>query len=117
MITSLPRSTPESQDVSSQRILNFLRTIEQPGLEFHSFMLVRQGQVVAEGGGERYAPELPHVLYSYSKSFCPTAAGFAVDENLFSLDDRVVSFFPQDRPADLSPNLALMRVRDLLAMA
>ncbi len=70
-----------------------------------------------KAGGNPTRPNCRTCCISYSKSFCSTAAGFAVDEKRFSLDDRVVSFFPEERPADLSPNLALMRVRDLLAMA
>ncbi len=34
-----------------------------------------------------------------------------------SLDDEVLKFFPNDVPAEPSPNLKAMRVRDLLRMA
>ncbi|MFN8492474.1 MAG: hypothetical protein U0350_33040 [Caldilineaceae bacterium] len=34
-----------------------------------------------------------------------------------TVEDRVVSFFPEDLPVDVSENLAAMSVRDLLAMA
>jgi CubicO group peptidase (beta-lactamase class C family) len=32
-------------------------------------------------------------MYSVSKSWTSTAAGFAVNEGLLSLDDKVISFF------------------------
>ena len=48
-ISSLPRSTPQSQGVSSTAVLNFLDDTAKKGLELHSFMLVRHGQVIAEG--------------------------------------------------------------------
>ena len=37
-------------------------------------------------------------------------------EGLLTVDDRVVDYFPDDLPADISDNLAAMRVRDLLTM-
>ena len=61
-------------------------------------------------------PKPRHSLYSLSKSFTSTAVGLAVAEGKLSVDDSVVSFFPQDVPADISDNLKAMRVIDLLRM-
>jgi CubicO group peptidase (beta-lactamase class C family) len=83
----------------------------------HSFMLVRHGQVVAEGWWGPYDARTPHVLYSLSKSFTSTAVGLAVSEGKLSLDDEVLKFFPEDAPAEPSTNLRSMRVRDLLRMS
>lgn len=82
----------------------------------NSFMLVRHGQVVAEGWWAPYDRDTPHVLYSLSKSFTSTAVGFAVAEGKLSLDDLVIKFFPDEAPAEPSVNLRAMRVRDLLRM-
>ncbi len=83
----------------------------------HSFMLVRHGHVVAEGWWSPYDARTPHVLYSLSKSFTSTAVGLAVSEGRLSLDDEVLKFFPEEAPAEPSPNLRQMRVRDLLRMS
>jgi hypothetical protein len=40
----------------------------------------------------------------------------AAAEGLLSVDDRVISFFPDETPAEVSDNLAAMRVHDLLSM-
>lgn len=114
---SLPRSTPEAQGIASDTILGFVDAVEQNQLELHSLMLVRHGQVVAEGWWKPYGPDLPHMLYSLSKSFTSTAAGLAIAEGRFSLDDTVLSFFPDDAPSEISNNLAAMRVRHLLSMS
>ncbi|WP_128547351.1 serine hydrolase domain-containing protein [Larkinella soli] len=113
----LPRSLPESQGVASTGILNFVNAVEAGKLNLHSLMVVRHGQVVAEGWWAPYAPDLKHTLYSLSKSFTSTAVGLAVAEGRLKVDDKVVSFFPEDLPATISPNLAAMRVRDLLSMS
>lgn len=113
----LPRSTPEAEGVASASVLAFLDGAEKAGLELHGLVLLRHGKTVAEGWWRPYAPDRPHMLYSLSKSFTATAAGLAAHEGRFSLDDQVVSFFPDEAPAEVSANLAAMRVRDLLTMS
>ena len=113
----LPGSAPEAEGVSSAGILAFLDAVQHSKHELHSFMLVRHGRAVAAGWWSPYGPEFNHVLYSLSKSFTSTAVGFAVAEGKLRLEDRVVSFFPKDRPENVSDHLAALRVKDLLTMA
>jgi len=103
--------------VSSNAILAFVEDVEANIQELHSFMLLRHGQVLAEGWFAPHGPENPHVLFSLTKSFTSTAVGLAVAENKLSLDDKVLSFFPDDAPKNPSKNLAAMSVRDLLTMS
>jgi CubicO group peptidase (beta-lactamase class C family) len=114
---SLPRSTTEAEGVSSEAILAFVEAAHREANEIHSFMLLRHGQVIAEGWWNPYSPELKHTMYSLSKSFTSTAIGFAVTEKLLTLNDKVVSFFPSDVPDTISTNLARMTVKDLLTMS
>ena len=118
--SALPRSTPEAQGISSAAILAFVEAADRQSATtnaIHSFMLVRHGQVVAEGWWSPYGPDIPHKLFSLSKSFTSTAVGLAIAEGKLSLDDPVLSFFPEDAPANPSPYLKAMRVRDLLIMS
>jgi CubicO group peptidase (beta-lactamase class C family) len=80
-------------------------------------MLVRHGQVIAEGWWKPEAADKPHVLNSVSKSFNATAVGLAIADGKLDLDDPVLKFFPADAPADPSDNLKAMTVRDLLTMS
>lgn len=113
---ALPRSTPSAQGVSGAGISAFLDALAARRLEVHSCMILRHGSVIAEGWWRPYAPEIPHMLFSLSKSFTSTAVGLAVHEGRLSVDDAVISFFPDDLPATVGPNLAAMRVRHLLTM-
>ena len=117
MLNRLPRSSPESQGISSSAILAFVEAVQDQIHELHSLILIRHGQVVAEGWWQPYAPEKLHMLFSLSKSFTSSAIGLAVGEGRLSIDDRVLSFFPEDIPAKISPTLAAMRVRHLLSMS
>jgi CubicO group peptidase (beta-lactamase class C family) len=112
----LPRSAPEAQGVSSADLLAFVEAADAEIDGMHSLMVVRHGQVVAEGWWAPFDPETPHVLYSLSKSFTSTAVGIACAEGKLSLDDDVLKFFPEEAPAEPSANLKAMRVRDLLRM-
>jgi CubicO group peptidase (beta-lactamase class C family) len=112
---ALPRSTPEAQGIASSAVLAWVEALDQiDGM--HSVMLLRHGQVVAEGWWAPYVAADNHELYSLSKSFTSTAVGFAVAEGKLSIDDEVLKFFPGVASADPSANLKAMRVRDLLTM-
>jgi CubicO group peptidase (beta-lactamase class C family) len=117
-VNALPRSSPESQGVDPAGILAFLDTVESaPDIEMHSLMIIRHGQVVAEGWWSPYAPKLVHLLYSLSKSFTSTAAAFAVAEGLLDLDATVLSYFPE-LDADITDHRSRsMLVRHVAAMA
>jgi CubicO group peptidase (beta-lactamase class C family) len=113
----LPRSSPESQGVSSAAILAFIEAADKKIESMNSFMLVRRGHVVAEGWWAPYSAESPHSLYSLSKSFTSTAVGLAIAEGKLKVSDEVLKFFPEDAPKEPSKNLQAMRVSDLLRMS
>jgi CubicO group peptidase (beta-lactamase class C family) len=113
----LPRSNPEAQGVSSEGITNFLDAVAASKNEFHSFMFVRHGKVIAEGWWDPYRADLKHTMYSCSKSFTSTAIGFAVKEKKIRVTDKVISFFPGELPDSVSPYLGALTVKDLLTMS
>jgi CubicO group peptidase (beta-lactamase class C family) len=117
LAADLPRSSPEAQGVSSAAILSFIKATDKNIDSLNSFMLLRHGQVVAEGWWSPYSSDSPHSLYSLSKSFTSTAVGLAIAEGKLSLDDEVLKFFPDDAPAEPNANLKAMRVTDLLRMS
>ena len=113
---NLPRSTPESQGVYSSKIIDFIKTTDEKVDSMHSFMLLRNGHVVAEAWWKPESRSKQHVLWSLSKSFASTAVGLAVAEKKLNIDDKVIQFFPDDLPSEPSKNLKNMSVRDLLTM-
>ena len=112
----LERATPEQVGISSQAVLDFLDQLYREGIEMHAFMLLRHGKVCAEGCWKPYNPQTPHIMFSFSKSLTSTAIGFAVQEGILSLDDRLVDLFPDKAPENPSENLQKCQVRHLLMM-
>jgi CubicO group peptidase (beta-lactamase class C family) len=113
----LPRCTPEAQGISSAALLAFIEALERIP-EMHSLMLLRHGCVAAEGWWSPYGPTRPHMLFSLSKSFTSTAVGLAVAEGRLSVEDLLLTFFPDEVPPEgPDANLAKMRIRHLLSMS
>ncbi|WP_227497087.1 serine hydrolase domain-containing protein [Planctomonas psychrotolerans] len=114
----LRRSSPSAHAVDARGIAAFLDALESaPDVEPHSLMLLRGGEVIAEGWWAPYTPDRPHLLYSLSKSFTSTAVGFAVEEGLLDLDDTVLSHFPEHDADITDPRSRAMRVRHVLSMS
>ena len=113
---SLERCTPESVGISSADILRLMDTFREMGIENHSFMILRHGKVCAEAWAHPMRPEIPHALYSFSKSFAATAIGFAIDEKItvpatgeaLSLDTRLKDIFPAEFAAKKSRTRMMM---------
>lgn len=114
----IPRAeSPESVGVSSKVVKEFLDGMTDSGLEFHSLMVVRHGQVAFSFYQKPFGPSFPHAMYSISKTWTATAIGLAVDEGLFDLDTKIVSIFPEFTPEKTDLNLEALTVRHLLTMS
>jgi CubicO group peptidase (beta-lactamase class C family) len=80
-------------------------------------MMIRHGKVIAEHWWAPYAPQYQHAMYSATKTFTGVAVGFAVQEGLLNIEDKVTSFFPDLLPDTISPQLANLSVKHLLTMS
>ena len=118
-ITPFKRSSPEAEGIPSPAILDFLQAVEghtHPLDAVQGFLLLRHGNVAAEGWWAPYDAQSPHALYSLSKSFTSSAIGLAVAEGRLTVDDPVLKFFPDAVLSNPGENLKAMRVRHLLSM-
>ncbi|MDO4459276.1 MAG: serine hydrolase [Clostridia bacterium] len=111
------RISPEEAGVSSYQILEFLNKLEEEGTEMHSMMLLKGDSIFAEGWWKPYNPDTEHILFSFTKTLTSTAIGFAVNEGVISLDDKLVDIFPDKLPEVISDNLKKADVRSLLTMS
>ena len=114
---ALPRADfPEQVGVSSKAISELLDDFERSQIELHSIMILRHRKVAFETWRDPYAPDIPHTMYSVSKSFTSIAIGFAIDEGLLTLDTKVIDIFPEYRPQKYDENLEKLTVFHLLTM-
>lgn len=112
----LRRAAPGAVGIDAGAVEAFLDDAERAGLDLHGLMLHRHGHVAAEAWWWPYRADRPRVMHSVAKSVTACAIGLALEERRFSLDHKVVSFFPRFLPPQVSDHLAAMTVKDLLTM-
>ena len=113
-VIDLPRAeTPDSVAIAMD---NFFQEAVNDSMDIHSVMIVKDGKVIYSRWQSEGADSVPHVLHSVSKTFTATAVGLAIADGKMALTDKVISFFPDKLPAEVSENLKAMTVRDLLTM-
>lgn len=112
----LLRTTPAEVGVEESAIIKMLDGFKEKQLGVHGIMLLRHGKVFAEGYYAPYRSDLTHMMYSLSKPFTSTAIGFAIEEGLITLDDRLVDFFPEKLDGRPCENMEKITVRHLLTM-
>ena len=111
----LPRTTPESVGISSRALLELMQKLGK--LEYiNSIMIMRHGQVCLETWVEPYKKDVPHQLFSLSKSFVSCAVGLAQKANLLKISDKLVTFFPEYANAVTDPMMNQVTLQDLLTM-
>lgn len=119
-VIDLPRAaaTPAemAEAVDSFLYVTQTRPVAPDSIALHSIMIVKKGEVLLERWYNGQTAETPHKMHSVSKTFTATAVGMAIEDGKLALTDKVISFFPDQLPAEVSDNLAAMTVRDLLTM-
>ena len=91
-------ASPESLGLSSDAIRALLDTLAARRVTMHGFMVVRRGQVAAEGAWAPFRLDERHRMYSISKSFTSLAIGCLIGEGRLRLEDEVWRFFPDKVP-------------------
>ncbi|MCX8995894.1 beta-lactamase family protein [Rhizobiaceae bacterium BDR2-2] len=116
MMDTLPRAEPQDRLTDPAVLLAMLDEIERQDIELHSLLIWQEDALVTEAYWAPFAADRPHMMHSVTKSFTSVAVGLAVGEGLMSVDDTVMSFFPEHAGINPAPNLQAMRVRHLLTM-
>lgn len=101
--------------VSSEKIYKFYKDLEACGAENHALLIMKGSEIVYEEYAYPYSADMPHTLFSVTKSIVSTAAGFAISEGLFSLDSKIIELFPEYK-ACKSDEWQNVTVRSVLTM-
>ena len=105
------RVLPGQADVDSALLAEAIEKLSQPRYGAHALMVLRHGKVVAEHYRAPYEAGTPHTMFSVSKSFTAIAAGFAQQEGLIRLTDKVADYFTEYLPAQPCENMLHMEIR------
>ena len=113
-----PTSTPEEQGIHAQPIADMLAEILRTSPYVHSFLLIRNGVLVTEAYFAPITGELPHFLFSATKSVTSALVGIAIQEGYIGgVDQPVLDFFPEMGAKNPNPHLAQLTLEHLLTMS
>ncbi len=101
--------------LSSEWIYRFYKELEKNGIENHGLLIEQGGETVFEEYAYPYSADMPHTMFSLTKSVVSTAAGFAIDEGLFALDSKIIDLFPEYEHCE-SGEWENLTVRSVLTM-
>lgn len=112
---SLP---PEAQGMDSQKLADLIDHIREQDLDIHSVTVVRNGYIVADATFYPFEGDSMHNLRSVTKSFVSALIGIAIEQgHIDSLDQPVLSFFPDRVVANVDARKEAMTLEDVLKMA
>lgn len=96
------------------RLDTLANDVAQKQLGIYAIVVTKDG---AEQARQLWRVEERNNIHSLSKSFCSLAAGMAIEEGLFGLDDKVIGFFEDKLDQAPSPFLESLTIRHLLTMS
>ena len=108
---------PEDVGVHPAWVEDYVNEINRRRKVQHSFVMARGTSVFAEGYWKPFHRDWLHRMYSVSKSFVSAAIGMLADEGRISLDDRIITYFPEQDDGHVHPLIHEMTIRDMLMMA
>lgn len=112
-------SSPESENIDRDK-LNALDSKIASGIysEIHSLLIIRNGSLVFEKYYKGYSREIPHNLFSVTKSITSLLIGSALYEGkIKSLDEKMLASFGDQAPIlNLDDRKKAITIKDLLTM-
>ena len=108
--------TPEAVGISSAHLADYVRTLERARLAMHSVLMMRGNSLFAEYYWTPFDKDFCHRMYSQTKSYVSIAIGLLAEDGKLSLDDPIVSHFPDKIDGDLPATLRAQTIRDMLLM-
>jgi CubicO group peptidase (beta-lactamase class C family) len=108
-------STPEEQGMDASELAALVVFGETHS--FDSLLVVRHGRIVTEAYYAPFTADVPHEIYSATKSFTGTLVGMAYKDGLLDrLDHPMLDFFADRQIADVDERKKAITIQNLLDM-
>lgn len=109
-------SFPEEVGVDTYVLRDFFEELKSTNYRFKNIMVLRHGKVVAECTKYPFVNQMPHTMFSFSKSVTSIAIGFAISEGLLRLDTTLEELFGDSYDEKNLKKIEGITVRHLLTM-
>ncbi len=113
-IVPFPAAAPADAGVDPHGVRRYIEALGKQGC--HSLVVLRGGKTIVDAWWAPYRPEYRHILYSVTKSVVAVAVGFAVQEGLVGVEERVADIFANRYPCLPCDNMRQVTIRHLLTM-
>ncbi len=110
-------SDGKTKIVSARAVLAFLNALDKSKVNMHGFLMLRNGDIAAQGYWKPYVKETPHRMFSVSKSMTSLAIGILAGDGLLKLNDPIGAYFPEYLPDPVPGPISRMTIRHMLMMA
>jgi CubicO group peptidase (beta-lactamase class C family) len=110
-------AAPASSGMDPARLADLEQMIKAQYSNINGIVAVRKGYIVFEKYYNGFGPEDTHHVASVTKSFTSALVGIAIDAGYIqSVDQKVLSFFPEYVPGDSDIQKRTITLRHLLTM-
>ncbi|MBR4940745.1 MAG: serine hydrolase [Clostridia bacterium] len=110
------RITAEQAGISSEKVADFISTLERRGLVTHSVLLMKGDRIYGEYYWAPFDRDFCHRMYSQTKSYVAIAIGLLEEDGLLNLDDTIASHFPEKAEQPMAEYLDKLTIRQMLTM-
>ncbi len=110
------KTTPEQVGIKSADLYKQINKLIDGGYNFHSIFMAKGDKVFYESYFAPFTAEMPHRMYSQTKSFMAVALGVLYDRGLVNLDAPFYTYFPEYEKYIKDENFKNQTVRNMLTM-
>ena len=116
--STLPRSTPEAQGISSSYLAEMLHRIEDAQSAcVHNLLVLRNGAIICDASAPGYRTDTWCLTHSMAKSITALLIGTLIDEGILSMNTRICDVLREECPSRLSAQIRKLTVWHLLSMS
>lgn len=112
-------TTPEKEGISSVNIKKYIDYLEERQLSTHEMIMARGNNIFFEKYWEPFYPEFLHRMYSITKSIVSLAIGFAEQDGLLNLEDKLIKYCKKEYEmvGRVDENMEKQTIRNMLMMS
>ncbi len=109
--------SPKQAGYNDSDIIEYIEILEKYHLSTHSLILAKGDKIFYEGYWAPFHRDFMHRMYSVTKSLVSIAIGFARQDGLLKLDDRICDYFSEYVSDETPEEVKNQTIRDMLTMS
>ena len=102
-------STPEEQDMDSELLAKMFEFLIDQKEAIQSFVIIRNGYIVAEAYKHPYTKESRYHIFSCTKSITSALMGIAVKDGQLNVDEKITDIFSMKNIANMDDQMMVFQ--------